>query len=170
MDQVFPYKHAMLGDIIPIITPVDLQTGANTGQRVNVTGYHRAIIVLHKGIGTAGDDPVFTPLQHDAISGGNSKAISITKVWSKLGASLGALTEWTEVTQAAGDTYTDTTSAEKLGMIALEINLDKLDFENQYKYISLNIPDVGNNAQIGGAFVVLLDKRDQGIATDAVTA
>ena len=34
--------------IVPIITPVDFSTGANTGTPVNMAGYERAVFVLRK--------------------------------------------------------------------------------------------------------------------------
>lgn len=163
----FPFRGLPLGDIHPIITPVDLQTAANTGVRLNVSEYERVFIVLFKGIGTAGQDPVFTPLQHDAVTSGNSKAISITSIWSKLDdTEIAGLDAWTETTQSAADTYTDATSAEKLGLIVLEVDTADLDTANGYKYISLDIPDVGGSAQIGCAFAVLTGKRYAGVATN----
>lgn len=167
MAASFPYKNAHLGNLIPLWVPVDMQTAANTGQRVDVTGYHRAVIVLFKAVGTANDDPIFTPLQATAITGGSTKAISITKIWSFLAVDVTGVANWTENSQAAADTYTDATSAEKGGMIALEIDCSKVDADGGYKFVGLTIPDTGTNANLGCAFILLLEKRDEGSATAA---
>lgn len=154
-------------DLIPLASPVNLATAANPGDRINMTNYESVVLVLVKAIGTAGEDPVITPLQHDAATSGNSKAVNISTVYSRLSATdVGAVGAWTKVTQNAGPTYTDDTSAEKQGMIAVEIKAEELDAVNGYKYISLNIPDTGTNSQLGATFAILRGKRYQGAEID----
>ena len=46
-------------DIVSAFVPVDMQTGANDGDWVNMALYDKVLAVLFKGIGTANDDPVF---------------------------------------------------------------------------------------------------------------
>lgn len=144
--------------IVSAIVPVDLSTAANNGDWVSLTGYEYAVVVVHKGAGTAGDDPVITLKQATDASGTSSKALNFTVVHSKVGAQTGIGT-FTRTTQAAANTYTDAVSAEAQGLFVVEVKADQLDVDNGFTHIRVEIPDVGTNAQIGDALYILCEPR-----------
>lgn len=141
-----------------LIVPVDLSGGANTGDWINVKNYDDFAIVVFKGAGTAGDDPTLTVLQATAAGGTGSQALNFTKVYTKQG-TLTSVGQWTEVTQAAGNTYTDATSAEVQAIWAVQFKTSELDVADGYDFVSCSIADVGTNAQVGCAFIILGNPR-----------
>ena len=149
--------------IVPLITPVDLQTGANNGDWVDFAGYERGVFVVFKGIGTAGQDPIFK-LQQATTSGGTPKDLLFTRVRSKVGLVdgsylLGAIANYTLTTQAAATSYTDAVSAEAEAVIVVEIKASDLDVQNGYHWVQLSMADVGGNAQLGCAFAIMVGGR-----------
>jgi hypothetical protein len=132
--------------------PVDMSGGANTGKRVFMGHADAVDVVFIKAAGTAGDDPVLTLQQHTAASGGTSSNLAaISKYWVKSEATLDNDETWSEVTQAAAATITDPggagTSAESEQIVVFTVSKDQLTGSN--KYISVNVADVGTNAQLG---------------------
>jgi len=137
-------------DVLSGIIPVDLQTGANTGLRIKMDDADTAAIVFYAGKGKAGDDPTLTVLQHDAASAGNSKALAIRKVYTKQGASGGAMpSEWTVVEPTTANTYTHADAAENEVLWVVEFKAEDLDRANGYYWLSANVADIGTNAQLG---------------------
>lgn len=138
--------------------PVDLSSAAVTGRRVHLKNYKACTIVVLKGAGTAGDDPTFDVKQHTASTGGTSADLDVvTKYYVKAEATLDGDETWTKVTQSAASEIVDpggaTTSAEEQQIVAIEINQDQLS--DGYEWISLDIADVGTNAQLGAVLYIL---------------
>jgi hypothetical protein len=142
--------------IVAAIIPVDLGTAANDGDWFNMKNFRRALAVLFKGIGTAGQDPIFTLRQATDATGANAKALTFTEIWKKVGTQTG-IGQFTKVTQAAANTYVDDVSAEAQAILAVEILAEQLDVANGFTHIQLQIPDVGAAAQIGCGFYLGLD-------------
>jgi hypothetical protein len=142
--------------IVSAFTPVDLQTAANNGDWISLKKFRKALIVLFKAAGTAGDDPIFTLRQAQDTAGTNPKALNFTTVWSKVG-DLTAVTQFTKIVQDAANTYTDATSAENAAILAVEIQGADLDVANGYTAVQFQVPDVGTHAQLGCGFYLLLD-------------
>jgi len=153
-------------DLVPAFNPVDLQTAANSGDRIKVTEYGKVVVVLQKAIGTDNDDPVISLQQATAATGGSTKALNITEYYTRLGADITTVGAWTKVTQASGATLTITDSAQKAGMIAIEVDPATMDIDGGYPYLALNVADTGGNAQLGSGFYILGDKRYEGFTTD----
>jgi hypothetical protein len=129
------------------------------GLVISLKGYAGVGIVLFKKAGTAGDDPVFTITQASAIAGTGEKALNFTRVYSKLHATT-VPGLFTQVTQAAANTYTDDTAAEKSGMIGVDIKAEDLDQANGFDCVRLAIPDTGSaGAQLISAFYCLYGPR-----------
>lgn len=147
-------------NIASAFVPVDMSTAANNGDWVSLAKYGLVVIVLFKGAGTAGQDPIFTLRQATDNAGTGAKALNFEEVYSKVG-TLTALGEFTRTTQAAANTYTDAASAEAEAIIAVEIRAAQLDVANGFTHLQLQIPDVGAAAQIGGAFYILGEARYQ---------
>ncbi len=138
--------------------PVDLSTAAVTGKRLSMQEVSSVDIVVVKGAGTAGDDPVLTLREHDAAASGNSADLAvITEYWLKTEDSLDGDETWTRVTQSASASITDPggagTSAEAQQIIVVKVRADQLTAG--CTHISLNVADVGTNAQLGTVLYIL---------------
>jgi len=140
-------------DIVPAFVPIDMETGANNGQWINMKFIERLVCVLFKAAGTASDDPVFTLKQALTSSGGTPKALNFTRIRQKIGA-IASTNQWTIITQAAAGTYTPTSAASQ-AVIAVEVGAHMLDVNNNYNYVQMSIPDTGSaGAQLGCGFYI----------------
>lgn len=145
---------------IQIVTgfpPASLTT-ARVGDVVSLKNYRRCLVVFHAALGTAGDDPTLTVLQGTDVAFGTNKALNFTNIYTKMDLThLTDIGQWTKVTQAAANTYTDATSAEQEKVWAVEFKAEDLDIANNYDCIRAQISDVGTNAQIGYVMYILSD-------------
>lgn len=144
-------------NIVSAFVPVDLQTGANDGDWVSLANYERCLIVLFKGAGTDGDDPIFK-LQQAKTNGGSAKDLDFTVIHTKLG-TLTGIKDFTRNTQAADTSYVDTDSAQITGFMVVEIKASDLDAANGYTWLKFDVANIGSNAQLGCAFYIMLDAR-----------
>jgi hypothetical protein len=147
--------------IVSAIVPVDLATGANDGDWVSMKAFDSCDIIVFKGAGTAGQDPVLTLKQATAVAGTGAKALNFTRVDSKVGAQTG-IGQFTKNAQAAAGTYTDLVSAEAEAIFVIHVDGQDLDRANGFDCIQISIPDVGAAAQIGCALYVLGGSRYAG--------
>lgn len=137
--------------------PIEL-TSARTGDVICMKGYKRCGILLIKGIGTAGQDPTVTVLQGTDVAFGTNKALNFTELYVKQDpTSLADVGQWTKVTQAAGNTYTDATSAEQATLWWIEFKAEDLDIANNYDCIRASLGDAGTNTQLGALIYILGD-------------
>lgn len=149
-----------LFDIGAAIVPVDLQTATNTGKRLALKAGTAVTFVVFKAAGTAGDDPVISIQQHTAYTSGTSANLAtITDYYLKTETVLDNDETWVKTTQAAGASITDPgglgTSAESQMIIAFSV--DAAQLSDGYTHVSLNIADVGGNAQLGCALYIVHD-------------
>ncbi|MGW9058906.1 hypothetical protein [Streptomyces sp. NPDC055733] len=149
-----------LVDVCVGAAPVDLSSAAVTGKRVSLKGSGGLTIVVFKGAGTAGDDPTLTLKQHTANTGGTTSNLAvIDHYYLKSAATLAGTETWTRVAQAAAATIADPggagTSAESQQVIVIEV--DAAQLADGYTHVSLDVADVGTNAQLG---CVLYLRRD----------
>lgn len=150
-----------LFDVVAGVAPLDLQT-ARTGNRVSLKNAGAVTVVIFKGAGTAGDDPTFTLKEHTAASGGTSANLAVIDSYHYKGATTLAGSEaWTKVTQAAAATIADPgaagTSAERQQIVAFDVNAAQLS--DGYTHISVDVADVGTNAQLGAVLYLLHELR-----------
>lgn len=146
--------------VVMAIVPVDLQTAANTGDWVSMENYESCVVMLIKGIGTAGDDPVFNLQQASDNAGTGAKDINFTVIYQKVGATaINAVTDFTRTTQTAATSYTNAASAENEAIIAVQIDAQDLDVDGGFTHLRLDVADVGSNAQIGGAIYLMLGAK-----------
>lgn len=137
--------------------PANMGT-ARTGDVVSFKNYRRIAIIFYKGIGPAGDDPVMTVLQGTDVAFGTSKALNFTTLWVKQDLThLTDVGQWTKVTQAAANTYTDLTSAEQEVQWAVEFKAEDLDINNGYDCLRVSFNDVGTTTTIGHAEYLCAD-------------
>jgi hypothetical protein len=145
-------------DLSTGLAPVDLSTAANTGKRLSMQEVNSVDIVVIKGAGTAADDPVLTLKQHTASTGGTTSDLAVITSYNlKNEATLDGDETWTTVTQTAAATITDPgaagTSAESQQIVVIHVRADQLTPGNAY--ISLDIADVGVNAQLGAVLYIV---------------
>lgn len=151
----------MLGELIDLslgVAPADLSAAASTGLRVSLAETEGVTIVFIKGAGTAADDPELTLKQHTAATAGDTTDLAvITEYYLKAEATLDGDETWTRVTQSASATIDDPgaagTSAESQQIVAINVRPEQLTPGN--RYVSLNIGDVGTNAQLGTVLYIL---------------
>jgi hypothetical protein len=150
-----------LFDIGTGAAPVDLSTAAVTGKRISMKNAGGCTIVVFKGAGTAADDPTFDLQQHTAASAGTTADLDIvTYYYLKQEATLDNDETWSKVTQAAASEVTGNgTSAEEQAIYVFEV--DAAQLSDGYNHISLNIADVGTNAQLGAVLYILHDLKVQ---------
>ena len=143
--------------IVSGFAPIVLTT-ARTGDVVSLKNYRRCLVLFHKGIGSAGEDPTITIMQGTDVAFGTNKALDFTTIHVKQDpTSLGDVGQWTKVTQSAANTYTDATSAEQAALWAIEFKAEDLDTANNYDCIRASIGDVGSVSQIGALEYILFD-------------
>ena len=124
--------------------PVDLQTAANNGDWVNSSNYHGIAVVFYSGVGTAGDDPTLTIQQATDNAGTSAKALNFTEIYVKQAASsLAAVANYTVVTQAAANTYTEATSAEQVALWSVQFDPIQLDVGNGFDHLRAPVADFG---------------------------
>lgn len=149
--------------------PVDMSSGANAGDWVSMENYRKLEIILFKGAGTAGDDPVITVQQATTASGTSAKALNFTVIYEKVG-TLASTTAWTRQTQTAANTYENTASAEAQSLMVIEIDAAMLDADNGFTFVQASVADVGTNAQVGCVLYRLSEPRyPQGAAISALS-
>jgi hypothetical protein len=143
--------------VVTGFSPIALTT-ARTADVVSMKNYRRCTVLFSKGIGGAGEDPTITILQGTNVAFGTNKALDFTTVYVKQDpTSIGDVGQWTKVTQAAANTYTDATSGEQEALWAVQFKAEDLDIDNNYDCIRASIGDVGSVSQIGALYYFLSD-------------
>lgn len=153
-----------LFNLAVVIAPKDLDSGASTGLRIDMRNATTCTFVVVCGAGTAPDDLIVTLQEHNAESGGTSQNLAtITEYFRVSETTLDNDEHWVRYTQAAGATTADSTgtTAEEQNMMVLEIRHDQLS--DGFKWLSLNIPDLGSaGAKLGTCIAILSGLRQQG--------
>jgi len=145
-------------DISIGVAPVDLSVAASTGKRIYMSDLRSADVVIIKAAGTAGDDPTVTLVASDAQTGGTSANLATISAYHLKNATTLAGTEtWSKLTQSAAATIADPggagTSAESQQLCVISVSPS--DMPAGKPYLSLNIADVGANAQLGAVLYIL---------------
>lgn len=134
-----------------VTAPVDLNTAAVTGDRVDLKGNKKVAFVISMGTST-GATVQFDLKQHNAASSGTSKALSIANVYYK---KAGAATSFTKVepTVEASSYDLSTDFAANGGVVIFEVNEDQLDTNNGFGWVSVDIADSGA-AKLGSVIAI----------------
>ena len=156
MNHAFVEKFQVVAGFVP----VNMASGAPTSDIVSLKNYGRCTILFFKAAGTNGDDPTITVTQKTAVGGTTSKAVNFTRVDKKQGAALNAIGQFTEVTQAAGNTFTHADLAEQQAIIAIDVKAEDLDGDGGYDSIQASVGDVGTNSQLGCLLYILSEPRN----------
>lgn len=152
-------------DIVPLIAPVNLNGGANTGKRVNMKNASKAAICVFAGVGTAASDLGLDVQQADDPVAGNIKDLDIvTTYFIKDELSLDGDETWAKITQAFASEIADVgaagVSAEHEQLVVVEVRADQLDNNNGFHWLSVNIPAPGAT-KLGCAFMILTGLHSQ---------
>jgi hypothetical protein len=151
-------------DISVGVSPLDIGT-ARTGGRINMANVKSVDVVFVKGAGTAADDPTITLQSHTLSTGGASTNLAvISEYYKKQETTLDGDEVWTKVTQdpALATVIGDGTSAETEQLVVFNVRADQMPQADNW--LSVNIADVGNNAQLG-AILYIIHKHDKGDPT-----
>ena len=144
-------------DITPVFSPVDLQTGANSGFPIKMQGYETVTFVVFTAAGTAGDDPVITLREAtDGAGTAEQNLVAITTFYFKEGATaLNGSQTWVRAVQAEAATldFDGTADAENASMVAFDVRADQLS--DGFTHVTIDVADTGTNAQLGCSFAVL---------------
>jgi hypothetical protein len=149
-----------LFDIIPSSTIADSQGASGlAGDYISLKNAKGIVYMFAKAAGTANDDPVLTFRQAQDVAGTAVKDLAVvtTHHQKQAATDLTGTGTWTKVTQAAGATITlNSTSAEQVGLYAIEIEADLLDVDNGFDCIICNVADTGAaGAQYGGVWGIV---------------
>ncbi len=139
-----------------VSVPVDMNTAAITGARISMAKGDRLAIILTMGDSTAAVT-TFDLDQHNAASGGTSKALSVKNPYYH---KAGAATVFTKVQPTvAADTF-DVASifSDAEGILVLEVLGEDLDVDGGFSYVSINALD-STAAKILGAVYVVGDNK-----------
>jgi hypothetical protein len=134
--------------------PVDLNAGANTGARVSLGKHKRVAVVITMGDSTAAVVGISFQ-QHNAASGGTSKALSIANKYFHKAGTATAFTQ-VEPTVEASSFDLAVQFASQEGIVVFEILAEDLDVNNDFSHISVDIADT-TAAKVGAAVYILRD-------------
>lgn len=151
-----------LFDVVPIIIPIDLAAGANTGLRVDMNDCGGVAFVYFGDVGTDAEDVQLDVQQHTVATSGTPLDLDvITTAWTKQEASLDNDEQWTKLTQAAASEVSLGTDEGQLqSMAVVEVTADQLS--DGYRWVSVNIPDPGTTAgKLGCVIAIKYDLKYQ---------
>lgn len=152
MEGLFSEKMTMK----TVSVPADLNGAAVTGARIKLAKGFKLAIVANFGDST-GAVTDFTLQQHDAASGGNSKALAISNPYFH---KVAAATTFTKVElSSAASNIVPTVLAADEGIIVLEVLAEDLDRDSDYAWVSVNVAD-STAAKIMSALYVVHDMRE----------
>lgn len=149
-------------DIGSAFTPVDFNTSdAATGHRIHMRNYDAVALVLYKGAGTAGADPVITVQEHTAASAGTSQSLAVVdEYFYKAETTLDGDETWTRATQSAAATASVDTWAEVELLAVVEVEAASLSAG--FEWVSFNIAATVANAQLVSGLYIMHGLKIQG--------
>lgn len=152
-----------LFNVVGALAPVNLCAGANTGLRIDMRTATTCTFIIYCGAGTAGDDLIVDLQEHTLSASGTSQDLDIiTEYFKQSETTLDGDEHWTRITQAAASETADATgtTAEEQNLFVIEVRHDQLS--DGFKWISLNIPDLGAaGTKVGGVIAILSGLRQQ---------
>lgn len=137
-------------NIKAIIGPVDLNTAANTGLRMDMAKYRRVTFLVILDTGTTTTTHSFALKQHTVASSGTPAALSVDNPYYH---KVNTATAFTKVQPTvAADTYDlHSLLASTKGIVAFEVLAEQLT--NGYRWASIDVADTGG-AQLGTVIAI----------------
>ena len=148
--------------IAPTVHLLDWDTD-RTGIYVSLENHGKAVFILFKEVGTAGDDVNIDMQQATDVAGTSAKDLdTIATYWTKQAAtnidSVGTFTKNTQT--AASEISFNATSAEEILLAVWEVEADQLDVGGGFDCVSCNVTlDASGGAQRGVILVLLCNPR-----------
>ena len=139
-----------------LIGPVDLNDGANTGLRVDMSKARRVTFICILAAGTTPNAHLFTLYQHTVTTAGTPLVLAVDNPYYH---KLDTATEFTKVVPgAAASAYNlDSIFADAKGIVVFEVLAEQLT--DGYKWVSIDIADTGG-AQLGTVLAIAHDVKD----------
>jgi hypothetical protein len=172
-----------LMESINIVSAFSAGTDINTdasGDYVSLKGYEGCLVVFHKAVGTAGDDPSIKLQQATAVAGTSAKALNFNHIYHKIGATgLTAVGSFTKVELTSETDDLDLVSVNSVDLatdinetiIVVNVRSSDLDVDNGFDCINLEIEgDDLSNACLASAYYVLYNARYPQLATESAIA
>lgn len=143
-----------LFDVAVGCVPTDAVAGAITGKRISLRNASGCtIVVITTGASTDITDVDLQ--QHTASTAGTTLDLDIISAYHYKSATTLANTEaWTRATQTAASEITDVGAASQQLLLVIEVEASQLS--DGYRFISLDIPDLGTNGTRHCAILYLL--------------
>jgi hypothetical protein len=139
--------------------PVNMATAANNSDWVNLKNYARLLVIFFKAAAASGtEDPTVTLLQATDVSGAGSKALTISRAWTKTDADLTTIGQFTAGSPST-NTLTVASSAQKAAIWVIEVLASDLDRTNNFNCVRANVADVGTVEQLGCLLYLLGEAR-----------
>lgn len=145
-------------DIMSAIVPLSLGT-ARAGDVVSLKNWGRCAIVFFKDVGVNGEDVTLTVEQCTSVAISNAKALTFTRIDTKQGAALTSVGTWTQVAQAAANTYTNTDLGGNQAILVIDVKAEDLDADNGFDCIRVSSSDAGTTVWLGCALYILHEPR-----------
>lgn len=145
-------------DIVSAIIPINSGT-ARAGDVVSMKNWGRCSIVYFKDGGVNGEDVTLTVEQCVSVAASSAKALDFTRIDTKQGAALTSVGTWTQVTQAAGETYTNTDLGGQQAILVIDIKAEDLDVDNGFDCIRVSASDAGTATSLACALYILHEPR-----------
>ena len=141
-----------------VVDPVDFNTAAVTGARVEMKGYERVSFMLIMNGGTSITSRTFDLKQHNAASGGTTKALSVKNLYYH---KVGAATSFTKVEPSvAADSYDLLTAiGDNKSVVVFEVLAEDLDVEGGFTHVSINTSDSGA-ASLGSVLAICHEAKN----------
>lgn len=151
---------AQNAQIIPITVPFDVGGGNMTGDWVSMEEFNHCTLIYCADIGTATEDPILTILQATDNAAAGSKALNVTEVYRKEGATaISAVAVFTKVTGQTDNTITSGTGGENEELVVIEIDADDLDVAGGFDHVSMTIADPGTAGKLICVLAILTEPR-----------
>lgn len=139
-----------------VAAPADLNGAAVTGARISLAKGNRCVVMLHFGDSTAA---VVTPSfqQHDAASGGNSKALNVQMNYYH---KADGATSFTKVEVRPDDSgLSDSVDLASVfagdgGIVVFEFLAEQLDADGGFDHMSVNVADSTAAKIMSGKYIL----------------
>lgn len=130
--------------------PIDFDTGANTGARIDMQKFKRVAFIYVAAAGTTPSAHAVSFQQHDAASAGTSIALTIDNPWFH---KVNAATEFTKVVPGAKASSFDIDAVvgDTKFVAVFEVLVEDLTDGN--RWVSCNVGDVGG-AQLSAVLAI----------------